>query len=553
MVKRLRHRLNAFVRLQSRRGSRSRSPGVVTAIDLDGGILRVAQATSGVNVTRVVSAPLELPPDADRNDPLIVGAAVSKALAGLKLKPASVVMGVPRARVILRTLTLPVVEKLPELASLVHFQVGKDLPFRMDEAIIDFKVGRQIEIPAERTDPATKADAGSNAGQSVLRLEILVAAVKRDVVDFHQRLAEAAGLKLAGLGLLPYANSRFVEACQVADGNAAFALISLRPDEVGIDIIARQSLRFSRGAAIKLAVDPAVGVIEQFVSAAVIEAVRSLHSYGGIEANPAVEKVLVAGATGFEAAVVESLSNRTSVPCTRLEAAVALPLPAEARESAAGSMAAIGLALGQSDTVGLPFDFLNPKKPAIQRDLGRIRILIGVGAAALILTALLVIRSVLEGRRQAVLDAATTELADAEKKRPVYRKLTQQTAVVEDWVKGGRNWLEHYAYLSSVLPPSEEVYLTSLTVSGQGVIRMTVQARSGETLARLDRQLRAAGYEVRPIAINPGADRFGYEFRSNVELVVPPKLKIDLHKVRPAPRPLDDISLEPSAWKRGGA
>ena len=94
--------------------------------------------------------------------------------------------------------------------------------------------------------------------------------------------------------------------------------------------------------------------------------------------------------------------------------------------------------------------------------------------------------------------------------------------------------------------------MTSLAVDNQGTIRLAVQARSGETLAQLDKQLRAAGYDVKPVAINPGAESFGYEFRSTVEMAAPPKIKIDLHKLSPVSRPADDVSLDAKAWKRGG-
>jgi len=213
-------------------------------------------------------------------------------------------------------------------------------------------------------------------------------------------------------------------------------------------------------------------------------------------------------------------------------------------------MAPVGLALGVGDASGLPFDFLNPKQPAVPRDLRRIAILSGIAAAAVLLVAVLGIRSMLVNRRAAVLASVTAEAVEAEKKRPVYRKLVQQAAVVEEWIRGERDWLEHYAYLTSVLPPGEEIYLSSLAVSGQNTIRLAVQARSGETLARMEKQLVAAGYEVKPIAITPGTDRFGYEFRSTVEVSVPSRLKINLHAVKPVPRPLDDISLDPAAWRK---
>ncbi len=561
MGNRLRHLSVWFGRFRRlRRDRKQRRPTLVTAIDLDGTTLRIVQAGPRARVIRLTAVPLDLPADADRNDPLAVGMAVSRALAKLDLKPGSVVMGIPRAKVVLRTLTLPVIEKLTELASLVHFQVGKDLPFRMDEAVIDFKVRRQVFAAPERTVPAGQPDPTADAIAVAPRLEVLVATVKRDVVEFHQRMAEAAGLKLAALGLLPYANARCVQACRVADGEAAFALVSLRPDEVAIDIIAQQVLLFSRGTVLRPAAElpggngtgPSPSPNDPLVRAAVIEVVRSLHGYGGMEPQPVVDKVVVTGATGFEAEVVAMLSTRLETPCTLLDLAGGLRLPTGSAEHAAGSIGAMGLAFGCCDPQGLPFDFLNPKRPAVQRDLRRIQLLSAAAAIAVVLMLVFAVRSFLISRREAVLATVTTELSDAEKKRPVYRRLISQTGVVEDWIKGDRDWLEHYAYLTSILPPSDEVYLSKLAVSGQGGIQLSVQARSGETLARLEKQLRAAGYDVKPLAITPGADRFGYEFRSNVELVVSPKLRIDLQKVKPPARPLDDMSLDATAYRRGG-
>jgi Tfp pilus assembly PilM family ATPase len=530
---------------------------LVTVLDLDGLTLRVAQAVNGASVTLVATAPLDLPADADRNDPVATGAAVSKAMAKLGVRASSVVMGVPRGRVVLRNLRTPEVEKLSELASLVHLQIGKDLPFRLDEAVIDFNVGRRIPAPEARPETEGRAEPGGEPELTGPRLEVLVAAAQRDVVEFYRKMAEAAGLKLVALGLLPCANSRCVEGCRIAEGDAAFALVSLRPDEVSIDVIAQQTLLFSRGAAIRPAggsdgSEAAPATAQTFVPAAVIEVVRSLHSYGGMEPNWPASKVVVAGATGYETAVKELLGSRLSVPCSQLDLAAALNLPPESREAAAGSMGAIGLALGYGDPDGLPFDFLDPKRPAAPRNMKRIRLLAGVAGAAVLIVAALGLRAALIGKRQRAFDQIKAELADAEKKSPAYRKMINQSAVVDNWIKGGRDWLGHYAYLASVLPPSEEVYLSSISVAGQGVIRLAVQARSAETLARVEKQLRAAGYEMKAPAITPGADRFGYEFRSTIEIAVPDKLKIDLKKLQTPARPADDISLDPKAWKRGG-
>ncbi len=542
------------------REQRSKLPAQATALDVDGRWLRVVQTTTRAGqpaVSRIAVAPLNLPADADRTDPAVLGTAIAKALDQLKLKPGPVVLGIPRAQVVLKTLLLPVIADVSEVASIVHLQVGKDLPFRLTAAVVDFKIHRQIIPPASKPDANAKLPSPAEAAPAAPppKLEVLVAVAKREVVEFYQRAAESAGLKLVALGLLPPASIRCVEACRVTDRAATFALVSLRHDEVSIDIVADQAAPFSRGTTVKpvaaaSATSEAV-TPEAFVNAATIEVVRSLHSYSGQGVAAPVARVLVAGATGHEAAVVAALASRTAAPVALLDTA-ALEVPEDSRAHAAGAVAGIGLALGYADADSLPFDFLNPKRPAVQRDLRKIKILAGVAAAAALFIIVGGVRSWLVGKRQAVLDAVTAEAVLAEKQRPIYRQMIGQAGVVNEWVKGERDWLLHYAYLTAVLPRSEEVFLTSLSVSGQGIIRLAVRAKSGAVLAKIEKQLRAAGYEVKPLAITPGSDKTGYEFLSTVELVVPAKLKIDLSKVTPPERPADDASLEPPARKRGG-
>jgi len=530
-----------------RREPRTRMPSQVTALDLEGLTLRVVQARARGAIGQVVSGVLDLAPEADRNDPAIMGAALRRTLNRLGIRTTSVVMGVPRARVVLRTLTVPEIGRVDELASLVHFQVAKDLPFRREDAVIDFRVLRRIVATTET--PMEKEPILAPEGAGATKVEVLAAVVRQDEVDSYQRLAEAAGFRLVGLGLLPDANARCIQACRLEASQDATALVTIRPEEVGIDIVADGALRFSRGGALRPSGDTVSS--DSWVGSAAIEVVRTLHSYGGMGIEAPIGRILVAGCTGQEAAVVEALASRTPTPCTVLDPGTALELPADLHKESAGAVAPIGLALGVGDADGLPLDFVNPKRPAVPRDYRRLALLGGTAAVVVLLVGVLGTRSWLLNRRNAVLRAVNAELADAEKKRPVYQKLTRQTAVVEDWVRGERDWLDHYAYLTSVLPPSEEIYLGSIAVTGQNAIRLAVQARSGETLARLEKQLVAAGYEVKPIAITPGADRFGYEFRSNVEVLVPAKLKIDLHKVKPSARPIDDVSLDTAARKKG--
>lgn len=368
---------------------------------------------------------------------------------------------------------------------------------------------------------------------------------------------------MAGLGWLSYANARLIEACRIGDPGQPVALVSLRPDEVNVDVVLDGDLLFSRGGAIHLAPAPEPESTptttsesaptlspQTFVEAAALEAVRSLHSYSGHEPNRPVTKVVVTGATGNEPAVVVTLQQQTTVPCSFLDPAEVLRLPAEARQQAAGSVSTIGLALAANDPEGLPFDFLNPKRPPAQRNVQRIRVLAAAAAITFLLVSTLGVRTHLINQRQKTYQKLQAQLKEAEKKRPIYRQMQVQADTVSEWLKEARPWLEYYAHLSAILPPSEEIYITSIAMTGKGSIRLSVQARSGEVLDRLDKQLRAAGYDVKPRAISPGTDKHGYDFRSTLELVAPEKIKIDLGSTRPAARPADDASLLAITKKR---
>ena len=531
------------------RFSRRKPQGPITAIEIDGNVLLVVQTSgsgSSARVTRTAKEQLEIA-GAQLTDAAAVGHAVSAALQRLKIKPGAVVMGIPRPVVVLRTLSFPPIRDVRELASMVQFQIGKDLPFRAEDAIIDFTI--------HETTGETDAEQ---------KLEVLAVAVKREVVEFYARVAEAAGLKLAGLGWLSYSNARVVEACGIAQPAQPLALISLRPDEVNVDVIADGALLFSRGATIHIPAETvseeapvarrtteevpsteatAAPKLQTYVEAAAIESVRSLHSYSNLVPNRPVNRLVVTGATGDEEGVVAALQQRMNLPISVLDPLAALGLPEDAREHAEASLSAIGLALAASDPAGLPFDFLNPKRPPPQRNVRRLRVLMAAAAITTLLVSTTAVRQYMINQRKKTHRQLLAQVAREEKLRPIYRQMRVQAETIQDWMSEGRQWLEHYAYLSAILPASEDVYVTSISMAGKGTIRLSVQARSGDVLARLDKQLRAAGYDVKPLAISPGTDRYGYDFRSTVELGVPDKMKVDLANARPPARPADDASL----------
>jgi len=534
-------------RLPGAAGARPTVRGLatVTALEIDGPVLRIAEATRSGNSSRidqVRAVALELAEDADRTDAAVLGTAISKALAKARIKPGPVVLGIGRSQVILRTVAVPDTGLTGTIASLVRFQVARDLPFRLEDAIIDFQILRKLpaRVPA---DGETTAASSATAPDSVDRVEVLVAVTRQESLEFLRRMAEAAGLSLAAVGWMSQANAT----CLQASGAGAVAqsgpraLVALKSEEVGIEILEGSSLLFSRG----LPMPPANGTdTEQWIRTATIEVVRTLHAFGGTAGRTAPESAVIVGGTGREEALSISLQTRLGFNVPQVALAHALGLERSDASAVASGFSSMGLALGATHPAGLEFDFLNPKRPTPPPDLRKIRLIAGAAVALAVLVVVLGVRKTLISRREAVLAALQSELATGEKKRPTYRQMIQQAATLKAWSAEERDWLDHYTHLSAVLPPSEEVYLTSVAFGPNRAIRLGVQARNGEILGKVDRLLRAAGYDVKPLAVTPGADRNGYNFRTTVELTVPAKLKFDLNKLHPPARPADDMSLE---------
>ena len=67
-------------------------------------------------VTRIVHTPLKAGPELNVSDPAAMGMALAAVVESQRLRGLPVVLGVPRQLVVLRTLQLPAVEDIRELA-----------------------------------------------------------------------------------------------------------------------------------------------------------------------------------------------------------------------------------------------------------------------------------------------------------------------------------------------------------------------------------------------------------------------------------------------------
>jgi Tfp pilus assembly PilM family ATPase len=519
--------------LQKLGGLARRTSRRFSAIDFDSRQLRIVhaeQTSSGVRIIKLATA--DVPEGLDIADAQAVGEFVGRTLAQMNLSNASILMNVPRGQAVLKPLILPPVATTAELASMVQYQAEKELSFRPSEAVIDFTLESHYGA----------APAGEDQAEGE---HVLVAAVQRPIVEFYQKVAEVAGARLLRLGLRPYANMRCVQAYAANESQGRVAIVHITADEVEIDICDAGAMTFSRAAVVSVpsAGDGAEAPAAEAAATVVTEVTRSLQSYLGVERENVIDAILVAGGTGIESRVAEDLARRLAVRCEMLNPAQALGL--EDQGSAASAfISALGLAIGQAPDVELPFNFLDPKRAPVRRDLRKMATVAAMAGLVVLLVAVLAGASLHYLAASSRLEALRNEYNDLTKSNQKVTAMAKRVETIDAWVRAGRNWLDHWAYLSAAFPPCTDTYITALKTNPDGSVNFTVKARSNEAINDLNKRLEAAGYDFKVGQVSTGADPYGYTYATSVKVITKPTMKVDLASIEPAPRPEDDASAE---------
>ena len=547
----------AWPSVLTRTRSRLRRRNDVTALDIDQRMLRVVHVTAGkipgstrIKRVEVVPVPSER---FDLENSRKVGEWIGEQLKALRLFPGTVVMAVRRGEAVLKELLLPPLKDAGEMASMVNMRAMRELPFPETDAVIDFTV---TKVPTKKELQAAKKEALQRGAATDTMAHVVVAAVHRDTVNRYRTIAEAGGLTLTGLGLRPLASFRALKACVPEINGDAVALVSVRRHEVDVDILIDGRLVFSRELSVNLEepedVTEAAG--QDCITQAAKEIIRCLHSYEGSEAFKPLEHLYVSGGTGLEDNLRDIIQSQTDIDCKRIPPPTGVRLPKERETDATRALTALGLALGFVDERGLAVDFLAPKRPVLRRNQGRTKWLLSIVILQALFVLLFGARSKLAEEYEVKLSGAggltLTHSTLAKREKDFWRWTRKNVDSIRNWHGANRRWLEHIAFLSSVIPQCDQIYLLKMNMrSGKtGVISFQVQVRDSEVLHSFEKKLRNLGYIVKPVSFTPVNDKYGYKFRATFDLTLPGRFPVNLlhHQKTNAPpaRLQDDIHAD---------
>lgn len=344
------------------------------AFDWDDRTLRVVHALvgkRGTTIDRLLSVPI--PADVDTSEPEQLGGYIRRVLdqEGIATKRAAV--DVPRDQAVLNTLKLPTHAR-EEVPGMVQIQIAKELPFPLNDAMVDFT----IEAPL---DDGVSSD-------------VLVAAVRTEVLDHYSAIFASAGLKLDRIGLRPYASKIAVSELLRPAMPDRVLVLDIRPTFIEINVIRHGALAFSRAASVLIPVqddqpesstdssgalslgDSGAGVSEGIRISAdlaaaedaggviprlVREVVVTIEAYRAGDPGASIDHVVIGGDLGVEEGLADALVERLGVTTELYNPARVFGWDPDEGAGASAFAATLGLVLGDVDAAEY-FDFLHPKK-----------------------------------------------------------------------------------------------------------------------------------------------------------------------------------------------
>jgi type IV pilus assembly protein PilM len=204
---------------------RKNSDAGPVGLDIDGRFLAAATVRDG-RLTSVASA--ELPAGLLADGEVADRAALTGALkdfAGANKLPRRVRLGVSNQQIVVRVLDLPRIDDPVERDAALRFQAAEAIAMPLDEAVLDHQIAGY-----------------SNSPDGAARMQVVVVAARRSMIDDYLGAATDAGLKADGIDLDAFALVRMLAGPDLGavPGAATDAVggVDAEPDALPVDAAA---------------------------------------------------------------------------------------------------------------------------------------------------------------------------------------------------------------------------------------------------------------------------------------------------------------------------
>lgn len=462
----------------------------VLAIDWDSSDVRCVLASTArkeFEILLATSVPLVTVAETGERQVPNVGASLRAALGNQKIGRVTTVVGVDRASVEMLNFTVPPASDA-ELAVLVLNQVTRESPNLVEDGSLDF-------VPLS-DDPAQPRP---------LTAAVLPTPRSQEI----QEICAAAGLKATRIVLRPFAAASFFLAA-VPAAERSCLLVNILAEEVDMTVLAD-----GRPVLLRTVRAPA-GVSEREVAGRLrAEISRTLVvAQQGAAGNP-IERIYLFGGPGEHQTLVDLASAELEIPLTVLDPFEKVDDSSIEVPGNAGRFAAL-LGMVQDEAGGAhALDFLHPRRPPVPPNRRRMAVIAGGLLALLAMVAGSFYWDAISALQDKNRDL-TQQRKELDTTLKRSRRQTQLFASVRDWKAADVVWLDELRDLSQRLPPSRDLLVQRMTISGGrsggAVIEMQGVVRNAAVIAEIDRTLHDEYHAVSSKRVSDYPQGSGYSW-----------------------------------------
>jgi type IV pilus assembly protein PilM len=282
---------------------RKNSDGGTVGLDIDGRFLAAAQVRDG-KLTSAATA--ELPAgvlvDGEVADRAALTAALKEFVGANKL-PKRIQLGVSNQQIVVRVLDLPRIDDAGERDSALRFQAAEAIAMPLDEAVLDHQIAGY-----------------SDGGDGNQRMQVVVVAARRTMIEEYLAAVKDAGLKADGIDLDAFALVRMLAegdgAVAPGDGTAGQELVP-QPARVFCHLGGVSNLAIARGTSCFFSRTLSTPYDAEGAGARLADEIRmSIDYYMAQPAALAVGDVVISGEGARDEQLVADIGAQLTMPVT---------------------------------------------------------------------------------------------------------------------------------------------------------------------------------------------------------------------------------------------
>jgi len=429
-----------------------------------------------------------------------LGTHLKAELAGSSISATDAVVVLPRSLVTLRRIQLPNVPD-DELPNMVRLQAATLLSVPIESVELDF-----IALPG-------------GDGQR----DVLLATAPAEMIAEIQVTMHLADLKLAGVQVSSFGIAAVMAHANMLSNTSkhAEAVLLLRSDMIEFLLTRGHGVEFSHSGAGWSETDAIERTVRSVISRGRLSATESIGSHS-------IGQVTLVGASAHCEAVPDEVCRRLDdAAIRRLDPATAIVQGALPNDlSPTDVLAAAGVIANQHKASVAAVDLVNPRRPVEKADTRRLKVLLTVGAVALLAVGAWKWR---DTRLQDLQQQTATIEQEVSSLKSEYKRgedELDQDAAISDWSNRNVDWLNEMDRVRELMEGTSNLLIRNFTMTSgrdtnRGTIKAECLARDRSDIEAFQQRLDAAGYNVIPRTIEPGGRDADYIFTFPLEITIP--------------------------------